>query len=139
MSSVGPNLGALVDGSYGENVYFETLRLYRTVDCLVQPTAISLTTFDAPSLPNDGDTYIVPELANGEWSSAQNKVARWSSRIQKWEYFTPQNGWEFYIRDTDSKVRFNGTEWFGCGIVVSNIAPQDSDGRPNGTVYFQTR
>lgn len=141
MTTVGPNLGLMDDGRYGEDVYSETLRMYRALDSLVQPRVLSISVVTPPLSPIDGDTYIVPQGASGLWSGKQNQIARWTNRPaaieSKWEFFIPKNGWEFSVDDIDCKVRFTGTDWVGSSVVVSTLPPDNNDGRPDGTVYLQ--
>jgi len=141
MLTTGPNLGLLDNGAFGERVYHETLRLYRALDGLVQAHVKSMSASSPPVSPQEGDSYIVPAGATGDWAASVGKVARWTARDAvvepKWEYFSPHAGWEFSVDDLDINVRFDGTTWVGCSFVVSDAAPDDGDGRPDGTIYFQ--
>lgn len=141
MLTTGPNLGLIDNGEFGERVYRETLQMYRGLDVLVQPRVASMSVSIPPTLPNEGSAYIVPTGATGEWSSKAGLIARWTERSgaveHKWEYFTPKNGWEFSVDDIGSKVKFDGNAWVGSGFVVSSVAPDNNDGRPDGTMYIQ--
>lgn len=115
MSTVGPNLGLLDNGGYGEGVYSETLRLYRALDLLVQAVVISMAETVPPLTPSEGDSYIVPSGAMGEWADKVGQIARWTSRTAaitpQWEYFIPKKMWIFGVDDIDSYVRFDGATW----------------------------
>lgn len=141
MLTTGPNLGLLDNGEFGERVYSETLRMYRALDSLVQPRVKSINIQVPPLSPQEGDAYIVPVGASDLWETHIGMVARWTARSaaveSKWEYFAPRAGWEFSVDDIGVKVRFDGTAWVGCGVVVSSALPDDNDGRPDGTIYFQ--
>lgn len=141
MSTVGPNLGLLDNGGYGEGVYSETLRLYRALDLLIQPVVKSMSVAVPPTSPDEGDAYIIPSSATGEWSDKVTQIARWTERSVKatpqWEYFTPHQGWTFSVVDIGCDVKFTGSDWMGSGFVVSADPPDDNDGRPDGTVYLQ--
>ena len=141
MSTVGPNLGLLDNGGYGEGVYSETLRLYRALDLLVQAVVISMAETVPPLTPSEGDAYIIPSGAMGEWADKVGQIARWTSRqavlTPQWEYFIPRHGWKFNVTDIGCEVKFSGSSWSGSGFVVSTTPPDDNDGRPDGTLYFQ--
>lgn len=120
MSTTGPNLGLLDGGLYGENVYHETLRLYRALDFLTQPSVISATLDTPPTEPDEGDAYIVPAAATGDWADHENDIARWTLRDPLlpdgvWEFFTPRKNWLCGVDDAaagDGAIyRFNSTTW----------------------------
>lgn len=58
-----------------------------------------------PGSPTDGDIYIVPASAG----SNPNKIAARDNGA--WVYFTPKTGWEAYVVDTATRVRWNGSSW----------------------------
>ena len=119
MLTTGPNLGLLDNGEYGEGDYSELLRLLRALDLLVQAHVISNSLTIPPSSPTEGNAYIVPSGATGEWSTKVNQIARWTSRsaavTPQWEYFTPKKMWLFGVDDLDGYVRFDGVAWVVWG------------------------
>lgn len=75
-----------------------------TLSALVQPVVKSATTA-LPGSPTDGDVYIVPSSAG----SNPNKIAIRDNGA--WTYVTPKTGWEVYVIDTASRLRWSGTAW----------------------------
>jgi len=94
-----------------------------------------------PTEPVEGEAYIVPAGATGSWATRGNMIARWTARTAvvepQWEFHIPRPGWEFSVDDIGVKVRFDGFSWVGCSVVVAASPPDNNDGRPDGTVYFQ--
>lgn len=76
---------------------------------LVQPIAKSSTTA-LPGSPTDGDVYIVPSSAG----SNPNKIAIRDNGA--WAYITPKTGWEVYVIDTSSRLRWSGTAWISATV-----------------------
>jgi len=67
-----------------------------------------------PGLPNDGDSYIIPTSATGDWSGQENKVAVYRSSLTAWEFYDPSaNNANLlaYVRDENRLVVWNGTDW----------------------------
>lgn len=143
MLTTGPNLGLIDNGEFGERVYHETLQMYRALDTLVQPRVKSLAQLAPPVSPSEGDAYIVPIGATGEWVGKGGLIARWTARSaaveSKWEYFAPKLGWVFSVDDIECEVKFNGVTWIGSGLVVMTTPPDNNDGRPDGTVYLHVQ
>lgn len=110
--SSGPNLGILVDGLIGEQHFSELMRQWRGLDALVMPHVKSATVTAQPASPTNGDTYIIPTGATGAgWSANIGKLARYSSAITAWEYYTPKKGWWTYVEDTNSEYIHDGTNF----------------------------
>lgn len=125
MLTIGPNLGLIDSGSYGEDHYSELLRFFRSIDLLVQPHVKSATTTTPPTTPADGDAYIIPDGATGEWAGNSGKLARWTAKLPKptpwvdapaaqWEFISPKLNWRFAVDDaaTAGQVyRYTGATW----------------------------
>ena len=115
MLTTGPNLGLLDNGEYGEGTYSEFLRLLRAINLLVQPHVVSNTVAAPPVSPAEGDAYIIPAGATGEWVDKVGQIARWTARsaaiTPQWEYFIPKKSWLFGVDSTNTYVRFDGVAW----------------------------
>ena len=123
--SVGPNLGLAVNGAAGDQHYSQLMAQWRGLDALVQPWVISMAVTAQPASPADGDTYVVPSGATGAaWAGNTNKIARYSSVLAGWEFYTPNNGWQVYNRADGGDYLYNGTAWVIQGSQKLNV-PQD--------------
>lgn len=72
---------------------------------------ISRTT-TAPPAAADGDAYIIPASATGDWSGiAVGTIAVW--RTSAWDYVTPFNGMRAYVSDTNHFAMYRSSAW-GC-------------------------
>lgn len=76
----------------------------RTISAVLGGAVLSASTA-LPGSPTDGDIYIVP---TGAPSHANDVAIRDAGA---WVYLTPQEGWRFYVKDTDQTAIFDGTIW----------------------------
>jgi len=108
----GPNLGVMVNGAQGEVFYNEFMKFLRAVDLFCQCVVLSSTTTAQPASPADGASYIIPVGATGaQWASQTRKVARYSTVVNAWEFYTARKGWLAYDQNGNKLVQFDGTNW----------------------------
>ncbi|MBD8875446.1 DUF2793 domain-containing protein [Roseibium polysiphoniae] len=86
------------------------------LDALVQLSVLSQSQPSAPGSPADGDRYIVPTEATGDFAGQDGAIA--SHREGTWSFFAPQAGWRAYVADEGGCAVFNGTSWTGPGVVT---------------------
>lgn len=102
-------LDLLVEGQASAEITVNELTVI--LDALMPLTAKSITVSTTPASPIDGDVYIVPSAG---WSSSYgNSIAIY---FGGWIYVTPKAGWTFFIVDTLTRQRFNGTTWSELSI-----------------------
>lgn len=68
---------------------------------------ISSTTTDPPSAA-DGDKYIVPAGATGDWAGHEGEGAEWSDETGGWEFFEIPDGTIVYVEDSGTTVQVIG-------------------------------
>lgn len=107
----GPKLGLLIDGALGEEHYDELMAQWRALDALIQSSVIDISLTAPPASPLDGDTYVVASVATGAWAGQETKIARWSTVLTAWEFYTPKEGWRVYNIDDGAHYLFDGTSW----------------------------
>ncbi len=78
------------------------------LDALTQPVALS-STIEAPPLAADGDAYIVPEGATGEWAGHENSLAVYDNG--GWLFLTPRRGWRVWIEDQNDYATYVSNRW----------------------------
>lgn len=61
------------------------------LDALVQIAVIDVSVTDPPSEPGEGDRYIVPGAATGDWSGHETELAAYIDGA--WAFFAPADGW----------------------------------------------
>lgn len=54
---------------------------------------------DPPESPTNGDSYIVPADATGDWLAHEGDVAIWLDASSSWVFYTPALGWLCYVSD----------------------------------------
>jgi hypothetical protein len=71
--------------------------------------ASSRTTTAPPGSPTNGDVYIIPTGATGEWSGKTNQLAHRYGGV--WNYWTPVAPVRLWVADEQLVVVWNGTDW----------------------------
>lgn len=94
------NIGATANDGTGDPLR-SAFRKINTFHSVISRTA------SVPGSPSNGDLYIVPSGATGAWSGQQNKFAWFNG--SSWEFYSPTEGIEVWVRDVDQKWRFNST------------------------------
>lgn len=123
--SYGPKLGLMVNGAQGEEHYLPLMKMLRAIDALVQLNVISHTLGLPPGSPNDGDCYIVGSTASGDWAGYAGRVARYSTLLTGWEFYTPKQGWIAWSDEAGEHLKYVGGAWvaLSTGPVLPPAAP----------------
>lgn len=87
------------------------------LDLLTWSTAVSQSVSTPPASPTDGDRYIVPAGATGDWSGQSTKIAAWVNG--GWEFLSPIFGCRVGVVDDFSIAVFDGVEWRTDGLSLS--------------------
>ena len=69
----------------------------QTLDALLHLSVESASIIDPPSLLQEGERYLVPIGASGDWATLIGKVAVYLDGA--WHSLTPRQGWIAHIRD----------------------------------------
>lgn len=110
MASTSPKLNMKYRWSLGENGWNTDMdNNIKKLDCTVQLAVESMVLTVPPSSPSVGQTYIIPTGATGVWSSNIGKVAQYIDG--NWVYYTPQEGWQTWVKDVDKRYDYDGTVW----------------------------
>ena len=78
------------------------------LDALTHPIALSASV-SAPPAAVDGDAYIVPAGATGDWAGQENSFAVYDNG--GWLYLTPRRGWRVWIEDENDYATFASGRW----------------------------
>lgn len=85
---------------------------------------------DEEERPSDGDAYIVPAAATGDWSTWENSIAVWSEPRREWMRILPKPGWFVWIAGDDADTAYHydsvQAEWIsglGGGLSSENSVP----------------
>lgn len=86
---------------------------FRRLDALVQLTVAAATVEAEPSMPGEGDAYLVPAGASGPaWGAAAvGDIAVYQDG--EWRVMTPNAGWRAFIAAEQRFVYFDGAAWVG--------------------------
>jgi len=104
------------------------------IDCAIQITVTNMDTTSTPGSPTDGDRYIVGASATGDWASKDEQVACYVGTA--WHYLTPQAGWSIYDQDTQTRHRYENSNWVSCGDAINVTAA--TGGVTAGDVHIGT-
>jgi hypothetical protein len=84
------------------------------LDGLVQLAVLSRVLAAPPATPADGDRYLVPAGATGDWSTHIGQVAL---RMEgAWRYFSPREGWRMWVSNEDALLTFDGAAWTAASV-----------------------
>ncbi|WP_374829918.1 DUF2793 domain-containing protein [Paenochrobactrum pullorum] len=81
----------------------------RILDAIVQLAVIARDYTHPDPAAEEGDRYIVPDDAGGDWALQTQKIAAFTDG--SWYYFTPQTGWLCYVKNESNMLVFNGNDW----------------------------
>ncbi|WP_062196558.1 DUF2793 domain-containing protein [Caldimonas taiwanensis] len=116
MASTDPNLGLTYGWTLGESGWHTGMDAnLKRLGAVVGLSVTSRTVTTPPASPMDGERYIVPAGATGEWAGRTDQIA---VRIGgAWEYHVPQVGWVCYIAAEDRLAVYKTTGW-SAGVTV---------------------
>lgn len=118
--TLGPKLGKLINANIEEAYADEFRPFLRAFDELVMGAVLSNSLSAPPSLPANGDAYIVATGGSGAWASQDHKLAVYSTEITTdgtntkvpgWEFYTPNEGWSLWVVSLLQQARFTGSAW----------------------------
>lgn len=85
----------------------------RMLDAIVQLAVIARDYTHPDPEAQEGDRYIIPDNAGGDWSAHKHKLAAFTDG--SWSYFIPLAGWLCYVKNENKLLIFNGTDWQETG------------------------
>ncbi len=89
-----------------------------------QESVISKTTDVGNITPSEGDRYIVPTDATGDWENEDDKLAVY--RDGSWHFITPDQGFALWVEDEDQQYNYNDDwdagEWVKFGSTMNHGA-----------------
>ncbi|MEM9733856.1 MAG: DUF2793 domain-containing protein [Pseudomonadota bacterium] len=81
----------------------------RTLDAVVQISVSSRAMAEPDANPAEGDRYLVPAGATGDFSGQDHALAAYQD--EGWIFRQPQNGWLAWVEDENLLAVFDGTAW----------------------------
>lgn len=84
----------------------EALRL---LDVIVQLSVTARDIAVPPATPAQGDRYIVPLGAQGEWSGFDRQIALYEDGA--WQFFSAMAGWTAWVAGESVLASFDGSDW----------------------------
>ena len=79
------------------------------LDSIVQLSVLSRTRGDVPESPTQGDRYIVPEGASGDWTGKEDSIAVFENDV--WSFLSPKAGWLSWISEEQALAVFSDDAW----------------------------
>lgn len=116
MASTDPNLGLTYGWALGESGWHTEMDAnLKRLGAVVGLSVTSRTVTTPPASPADGDRYIVPSGATGDWAGLTDQIAVRNSGA--WEYHVPKIGWLCYVADEDKLAVYKATGW-SAGVAL---------------------
>lgn len=87
---------------------------------------LSRTVTDPSTLtPEDGDTYIVPTGAIGDWVSQTTKLAIYDTDTSTWNFVNTSEGGSYYISDEEVEIYKSGSTFTQQSIILNYLVYDD--------------
>ena len=87
------------------------------LDAAAQLRVISSLLSTPPASAVDGQSYLVPAGASGEWQGSAGRIAVWSNG--GWTYLVPKPGWRAWDESLLGQRTFDGSGWVPDAVAVS--------------------
>ena len=87
------------------------------LDAAAQLRLVSLALQEPPAAAADGESYLVPAGATGEWAGSAGRIAIRSNG--GWTYLAPKAGWRAWDEGLAAHRTFDGTGWVADAVAVS--------------------
>lgn len=68
--------------------------------------------------PEEGDRYLVPTNAEGDWSGHEDEIAEYDG--SDWNYHVPDDGTAVWIESDNVQKNYNGSEWVLFGSTTEH-------------------
>ncbi|WP_121774689.1 DUF2793 domain-containing protein [Acinetobacter bereziniae] len=107
---IGVNRGWVL-GASGQEVADALNNNFRIMSVLLQSTVKSAAIITPPSSVLDGDAYIIPTGATGDWQGHVGEIAQYDYSIQGWFYVKVRKGFSIYVDDEDKTKILTATGW----------------------------
>lgn len=125
MRTVIREAGVTVDNADDEMLWKaiqRALNLNFTTKRLPWMAVNSLGVYEPPASPADGDTYVVPSGASGDWTGQGLRLAQWDDDLAIWRFQSAPTGTVVWSADTNEAWRKTETVW------VRAVATADDEG-----------
>ncbi len=107
----GPNVGLMAGAADGD-LYGDAMRAFqRGVDSFLMPTVDGYLINTPPASPVEGSFYVIGAAPSGDWSGHAGEMARWSSHVSDWDFYTPKNGWMVQSNSARETYRYTDSDW----------------------------
>jgi len=107
------------------------------LDVLVQLTVISASELEPPVNALEGDSYIVPTDAIGDWSDHDGSVA--TKVVGGWAYKPPRIGWRAFVIGLDRMLVFGASGWSALKNDLQNLPTLGIGGTADSANPFTAR
>lgn len=85
---------------------------FKRLDALMNTAAKDKDLATPPSVPAEGDLYIVAASPTGDWSGKAKYIAYFD---QIWRFIAPNEGMQLWVADEDVHYLYNGSAWVSLG------------------------
>jgi len=87
------------------------------IDAALQLSVLDSTITTPPATPEEGDCYLVPFGATGDWDGRYNDIAIYIAG--GWEFFRPGVGWRLHNVAGGADMRWDGVTWLSGDVDFS--------------------
>ena len=91
----------------------------QALDALVQASVESRSLAAPPASPLEGECWLVPSGASGDWAGHATELASWQAGA--WLFLDPAPGWLVYCKADQALLVFDGTAWQALAALGSAL------------------
>ncbi|SEP60524.1 Chaperone of endosialidase [Devosia sp. YR412] len=91
----------------------------QALDALVQPVVESRALTTPPTLPLEGEAWIVPAGASGAWTGHADEIAAFQSGA--WHFLDPSAGWQVFVKADKTHYVFDTGAWTPLASLGSGL------------------
>jgi hypothetical protein len=97
------------------------------IDALLNAGVLDKDLSTPPSMPAEGDVYIVAASPTGDWATHALEIAYFN---QVWRFIAPREGLSLWVCDEDAQYVFDGSAWVNPLItgIVHSVLVRAGDG-----------
>lgn len=105
-----PNLGLNYGWTLGENGWNTGMDAnIKRLGALLHLSVASRALTTPPATPAEGDRYLIPAAATGDWAGKTGQIALWIGAA--WAYYIPAIGWRCWVEDEAALLVYTAGAW----------------------------
>ncbi len=89
------------------------------LDAILHLSVESRNTTSPPEFPENGERYLIPSGATGDWTNHTSEIAIWQDNI--WIFILPKTGWRVWAEDEAIMLVWTSGSWQAVPVSATEI------------------